>query len=135
MSKARLSILVAIGLVFTACAPGRLADLRDSFKLSAGLGFGLSADAKAGALTHPSVGIFSAAAMLGWDSRDVYGEFFEARVSEPYATDWDLKDGVSVPDAINHSGFLVAFDAHLYTDAFAGVLKPIGQDLPVEVVG
>ncbi len=53
MSLCGRVLLAMLLLAATGCAPGRMADLRDSGRLSLGLGLGLSADAKLGTLTHP----------------------------------------------------------------------------------
>ena len=39
---------IAAALIASGCAPGRLADLQDSGRISVGLSLGLSADAKLG---------------------------------------------------------------------------------------
>ena len=39
-------------------------------------------DAKLGDLTHPALGIVSSGAMVGFESREIDGAWFEARVSE-----------------------------------------------------
>ena len=134
MSRAVLSLVAIVLTLAVGCAPGRMADLRDSARLSAGLGFGLSVDAKAGALTHPSFGVVAASAMLGYDSRDVYGEFYEVRTSMPYSIDWDRKEGASWPDAINGTGWRAAFEAHQYHEAIAAIWQPAGQDRPEVMV-
>lgn len=130
MSRANVFVLFATLFVFAGCAPGRMADLRDSGRLSLGLGFGISADAKAGALTHPSFGILSTSAMLGFDSRDVYGEYYEARVSEPYATVWARDEKEPWLTALNDSGWRAAFKTRRYHEAVAAIWQPVGQSAP-----
>jgi hypothetical protein len=107
-----------------------MADLRDSGRFSLGFGIGLSVDAKVGPLTHPSLGISSAAAMVGSDSRDIYGVFLETRTSEPLATLWESQEGASFPSALNRSGWRAAFEAEAYETAFAAVSDPLRQERP-----
>ena len=78
-----LALVAALG-----CAPGRMADLRDSGRLGIGLGPGLSVDAKLGDLTHPALGLFGASAMWGWESREIEGFWYEGEVSDPFAIYW-----------------------------------------------
>ncbi len=133
----RAAVLAATLLLCTACAPGRMADLRDAGRLSAGLAFGLSADAKLGTLTHPSLGLFSAGAQLGSDSRKVWGFYFEARTSDPYATYFSRTRGkgkVSWPDSINGSGWRATFDSETYGAALTSINDGIMQQAPQAIV-
>ncbi|MCH6562406.1 MAG: hypothetical protein IH800_08325, partial [Myxococcales bacterium] len=66
-------LVVLITLAGLGCAPGRVADLKDSGRIGIGLGFGLSLDARLGDLTHPALGLLSVSAMLGFESRDIDG--------------------------------------------------------------
>lgn len=114
----RLFGLTALVALFAlGCAPGRIADLRDSGRASFGVGLGLSADVKAGALTHPSLGLWSASAMIGFDTRKVDGVFFEGRTSEPYATIWTRNIGTPWGQALNSTGWRAAFEAHQFQAA------------------
>ncbi len=124
------AVLLSIG-----CAPGRLADLRDAGRLSIGVGLGLSADAKVGALSHPSLGVASATADLGFDSRDVYGSFYAARTSEPYATWFGYEEGESILAALNDSGFRAAFEVHEWSSSFAAIGMGLGDERPEVLVG
>ena len=63
-----------------------MADLRDSGRMSLGVGLGLSADVKIGDLTHPSLGVLGVAAMYGLESRHIEGRFLEARISQESAS-------------------------------------------------
>lgn len=130
MLRVNFFVVLASVVVLAGCAPGRMADLRDSGRLSLGLGFGISADAKVGALTHPSFGILSTSAMLGFDSRDIYGEYYEARVSEPYATVWARDENEPWLSALNDSGWRAAFETRRYHEAVAAVWQPVGQSAP-----
>jgi hypothetical protein len=122
-------------LISTGCAPGRLADLRDAGRVSAGLGIGLSADAKVGALTHPSLGFFATSANLGFDSRDVYGVFHEGRTSEPFASAWARGQNVPFGDALNASGWRAAFKVQDIDIALAAISEPLdGHDAPDVIV-
>jgi hypothetical protein len=115
----RLGLVTFVALFALGCAPGRIADLKDSGRVSFGVGLGLSADIKAGALTHPSLGLWSASAMFGFDTRKVDGLFFEGRTSEPYATFWTRGIGTPWGQALNSTGWRVAFEAHEFQAALA----------------
>jgi hypothetical protein len=124
-------LLSLIGVVFLAgCAPGRIADLRDSGRLSFGIGAGLAVDAKAGALTHPSLGTSYASAKVGFDSRDVHGAYYEVGTSDPHAAFWAKHNGASLGQALNSSGWRAAFEVHEYEAALVAVGYPPGQDRP-----
>ena len=127
-------LVVGTFLLSIGCAPGRLADLRDAGLFSVGVGLGLSADAKVGALTHPSLGVATATADLGFDSRDVYGSFYAARASEPYATWLGYEKGKSVLGALNDSGLRVAFEVYEWSASFAAIGTGIGEERP-EILG
>lgn len=131
-SAIRAGIVLASFLVI-GCAPGRIADLRDSGRLSIGIGLGLSADAKLGDLTHPSLGLFSTAGMVGFDSRRVSGAYFDARTSEPYATWWALDGGSSLLGALNDSGWRASFETTGYGPALGPVLGPFRQGRPEDL--
>ena len=129
--------LLAIGAVLLSigCAPGRLADLRDAGRLSVGVGLGLSADAKVGALTHPSLGVASATADCGFDSRDVYGSFYAARTSEPYATWFGYEEGEPILGALNDSGFRAAFEVHEWSASFVAIGQGPHDERPEVLAG
>ena len=99
MAKGYLCAALALMWITTACAPGRVADLRDSGSLGLGIGVGLSADLKAGALTHPSLGTATASAMMGSDSRDVGGAYLQVSASDPHAFFFARRAGASVARA------------------------------------
>ena len=111
-----------------ACAPGRVADLRDSGRLSVGLALGLSVDAKVGDLSHPALGFVSASAMLGWESRDIDGAWYEARVSDPYATYWYRRDGQSWPFTLSSAGWRGVWESLGWMDAVRELDEPIDQE-------
>lgn len=123
--------LSALVVVLAGCAPGRVADLQDSMSLGLGIGAGLAMDLKAGMLTHPSLGTATASAMIGSDSRDVDGSYYEVGMAEPHATFWAhrLTNGAWGP-ALNESGWRAAFEVHEYTVAVAAIGYPPGQDRP-----
>ncbi len=126
----------ALALVFAlGCAPGRMADLRDSGSLSLGIGVGLAADAKVGFLTHPSVGSVTASAMWGSDSREVTGSFYQVSSSWPHSSFWASKEGASGGEALNSTGWRAAFEAHEFVVAFAAIGHPTGRDRPEVVAG
>jgi hypothetical protein len=120
-------------LALAGCAPGRMADLKDAGRLSLGLGLGLSVDAKLGDLTHPSLGILSASAMFGSDSRKVEGLFYEARTSEPYATYWMKARGFPTTDALNTTGWRGAFEVHSVDIAIDAIADPSPDEPPEEL--
>ena len=66
---------------------------------------GLSVDVRVGDLTHPSLGFGSSTAMVGSDSRDVFGAFVETRTSEFYATYWALRQDVPTGEAVDSTGW------------------------------
>jgi hypothetical protein len=110
-----------------------MADLKDAGRLSLGLGLGLSADAKLGDLTHPSLGILSASAMFGSDSRQVEGLFYEARTSEPYATLWSRSRGTPWSDALNTTGWRGAFEVTSVDVAIEAIAQADPQTPPEEL--
>jgi hypothetical protein len=112
------------------CATGRGADLQDTGRLSLGIGIGIAADAKLGALTHPAIGTRTASAMFGFDSRFVDGAFYQVGAYEPVATFWAMRSGSSVGPAINMTGWRAAFEARAYGDAFSTVGVPVAQERP-----
>jgi hypothetical protein len=134
MANRGFPLTLMVVLLLVGCAPGRMADLRDSGRLSLGIGAGLSVDAKAGALTHPSLGTAYASAKLGFDSRDVDGAFYEVGTSDPHAAFWASKEGASLGQALNDSGWRAAFEVHEYRAALVAVGYPPGQDRPEVLV-
>jgi hypothetical protein len=134
MSNVRRSLVLGVLALSVACAPGRMADLRDSGQLSVGIGLGLSADAKAGVLTHPSLGFASATADWGFESRDIYGSFYSARTSEPYASYFSYQEGASGLQALNDSGFRAAFEVHEWDAAFEAISGTVGRERPTVTV-
>lgn len=112
-----LAVALAALLGAQACAPGRLADLQDSGRLSAGLAVGLSVDAKVGDLTHPAVGVLSSAAMFGFETRHIDGFWYEARVSDPFATYWYRRDGQGWAWSLASSGWRGMWESPGYLDA------------------
>ncbi len=130
----RCALTLTPAICLLACAPGRMNDLKDTGRASIGLGLGLSADARLGALTWPSVGFLGTGAMYGWDSREIEGRFFEARISEPYATYWFRKDGFGWVDALNGTGFRGAFEVKSFEVAIDALTLPV-DDEPHEDVG
>jgi hypothetical protein len=124
-------VLSLIGVVvLVGCAPGRVADLRDSGRLSFGIGAGLAVDAKAGPLTHPSLGTAYSSAKVGFESRDVHGAFYEVGTSDPHAAFWAKRHGASLGQALNSSGWRAAYEVHEYEAAIIAVGHPHGQDRP-----
>ncbi|MEI6166465.1 MAG: hypothetical protein WCS52_04665 [bacterium] len=75
--------LLVIAAIFSGCATGRLADLRDCGKISIGVGAGLGADVGLGALVHPSVGILAKTYRVGSESRNVYSVWQEGEIYYP----------------------------------------------------
>jgi hypothetical protein len=116
MGSSRVLIVLSL-IVWVGCAPGRVADLRDSGRLSAGLGLGLSADVKLGDLTHPSLGAFAVSAQLGFESRNIDGPWYEASVSDPYALSWFRRENVPWGYALNLSGWRGVWESLDWLDA------------------
>ncbi len=123
MSKLALS-LGAIALFALGCAPGRMADLQDSVSLSLGAGVGIAADAKVGMITHPSLGSVTASAMLGSDSRDVAGSFYQVSSSFPHSMFWAHKEGLPSGQVMNSTGWRAAFEVKEFTAAFVAIGHP-----------
>lgn len=65
----RIPTLLLALLLGPGCAANRVADLQDCGRVSVGFGIGLGAHVKAGALTHPSLGVASAMRRYGHDDR------------------------------------------------------------------
>ena len=65
------------------CAPGRMDDLADCGKASVGVGPGVEAHAKAGFLTHPSIGVASVTWRAGHEGRELTGTWGESRCVWP----------------------------------------------------
>ncbi len=135
MSHVRASFVLVLMVVMLGCASGRVADLQDSIGLGIGIGAGLGMDIKAGMLTHPSLGSSTASAMIGSDSRDVDGVYYQVGMNEPHASFWAhrAKEGKWGP-ALNESGWRAAFEVHRYDVAFAAIGHPHGQERPEVVV-
>lgn len=133
MTQLARGLAVVLLGVLLGCAPGRMADLRDSGRMSLGVGLGLSADVKIGDLTHPSLGLLGVAAMYGWESRHIEGRFLEARISEPYATYWFKQRGFGWADALNDSGFRGAFEIHGYEVAVEAIKSGADDDPPEDL--
>jgi len=66
-------VLLGIGCV----SPGRLADLRDCFELSVGVGPGLAVDVDLGYLSHPSIGFAAVTQRAGVGNRECCGRWKE----------------------------------------------------------
>ena len=122
---AGLALLATLG-----CAPGRMADLRDSGRLGIGLGLGLSIDAKAGDLAHPALGVASVAAMTGFESRHIDGPFFDARIADPYATYWYRRAGVPWGFSLLSSGWRGVWEVKDLVDAVGEFDEPIDKEPP-----
>lgn len=120
-----LALLATLG-----CAPGRLSDLRDSGRLGIGLGLGLSADVKAGDLTHPALGVASVAAMTGFESRHVDGPFFDARVADPYATWWYRRADIPWGFSLLSSGWRGVWEVKDLVDAAGEFDEPLDKEPP-----
>ena len=114
----------AVVLLAAGCAPGRMADLRDSASLGLGIGLGVAADAKVGMFTHPSLGTVTASAMLGSDSRDVAGGYYQVSSSWPHSMFWEGKEGASLGRALNSTGWRAAFEVEEYSAAFLAIGHP-----------
>lgn len=128
----RLALSVgAIALFALGCAPGRMADLQDSVSLSLGVGVGIAADAKAGMITHPSFGSVTASAMLGSDSRDVAGSFYQVSSSFPHSMFWAHKEGLPGGQVMNSTGWRAAFEVKEYTAAFVAIGHPTANTTDV----
>ncbi len=110
------------------CAPGRVADLKDSGRLSIGVSLGLSADAKIGDLTHPALGLLSSSAMVGFESRNIDGTWYEGRVSDPFAIYWYRREGGSWAYALNSSGWRGVWESLDWLDAVDEFDEPFDQE-------
>lgn len=107
-----LALAAALG-----CAPGRIADLRDSGRLGIGFGPGLSVDAKLGDLTHPAIGLFGSSAMWGVESREIEGFWYEARVSDPFSIYWYRRTNEPWSCALISSGWRGTWESLGFFDA------------------
>jgi hypothetical protein len=101
-----------------------MADLQDSASLSLGMGVGIAADLKAGMLTHPSFGTVTASAMLGSDSRDVAGSFYQVSSGWPHSMFWAHKEGASGGQVMNSTGWRAAFEVKEFQAAFVAIGHP-----------
>jgi hypothetical protein len=110
------------------CAAGRVADLKDSGRVGIGLALGLSADAKVGDLTHPSLGFLSSSAMVGFESRKIDGTWHEARVSEPFATYWYRQKDASWAYTLTSSGWRGVWESLDWLDAVDELDEPFDQE-------
>ena len=111
-----------------ACAPGRIADLQDSGRISVGLSLGLSVDAKAGDLTHPTVGLLASSAMVGFETRHIDGAWYEARTSDPFATYWYRRNQQPWGWALNSSGWRVMWESLGWLDAVDEIDGELDQE-------
>jgi hypothetical protein len=128
----RLACLVLV-LSLAGCAPGRLADLRDAVHGSIGSGKGLSVDATLGFLSQPAIGLYGAKTVaLGVDGRDAYGFMGETRVSAPYAYSYARKQGRSVLESLNSSGWRSTYSVANMQRGFEEVDKPLEPLKPRE---
>jgi len=123
-----LSLLTLITLAGLGCAPGRVADLQDSGRMGIGLGLGLSVDARLGDLSHPALGLVSASAMMGFESRDIDGSWYEARVSDPYALYWYRREEKSWGHAFLYSGWRGTWESLDWLDALFEIDDPIDKE-------
>ncbi len=130
MHKLVLSV-GAIALFALGCAPGRMADLQDSMSLSMGIGVGIAADAKAGMITHPTFGSVTASAMVGSDSRDVAGSFYQISSSFPHSMFWAGKEGMPAGQVMNSTGWRAAFEVKEFTAAFVAIGHPTANTTEV----
>lgn len=121
-------LVVLITLAGLGCAPGRVADLKDSGRIGIGLGFGLSMDARLGDLTHPALGLLSVSAMLGFESRDIDGPWYEARVSDPYSTYWYRREEKPWGHAFLYSGWRGTWESLDWLDALFEIDDPIDKE-------
>jgi hypothetical protein len=124
----RIACTSLLVLALAACAPGRIADLQDSGRLSAGISLGLSVDAKLGDLTHPAIGVLSSSAMFGFETRHIDGSWYEARVSDPFATYWYRRDGRGWGWSLNSSGWRGMWEATSYLDALDEIDESFDQE-------
>ena len=120
---ALLALVSSVG-----CAPGRVADLKDSGRISFGLSLGLTADAKIGDFTHPALGVVGSSAMLGFESRDIDGTWYEARVSDPFAIYWYRREGAPWSQALLSSGWRGVWESLDWLDAIDELDEPIDRD-------
>ncbi len=123
--------LGAIALFSLGCAPGRMADLQDSVSLSMGAGVGIAADVKAGIITHPSIGTVTASAMLGSDSRNISGSFYQVSSSFPHSMFWAGKEGLPAGEVMNSTGWRAAFQVKEFTEAFVAIGHPTANTTEV----
>jgi hypothetical protein len=129
MTALARSLLLVAMLGGPGClAPGRAADLRDSGRIGIGIGLGLSADAKIGDLTHPALGIASASAMVGFEARDIDGPFYEANVSDPFATYWWRREGGPWGFSLNSSGWRGVWESVDWVDAIDEIDEPVDME-------
>ena len=134
MGSQRIACLVILGLLCAGCASGyskaRIADLQDAVGLALGGGVGLSADAKLGGLTQPSLGAASTALLVGSLGRDVDGLVFERRISFPYTVRLYVDERASISDLINTTGWHVLVESPSPDQAFEMMTDPLRGAVP-----
>lgn len=130
MSKLVVS-LTATALFAIGCAPGRMADLKDSISLGLGPGVGIAADLKAGMFTHPSLGTVTASAMVGSDSRVVSGSYYQIGSNFPHSMFWAHKEGASTGEMLNSTGWRAAFQVKDFNAAFVAIGHPTANTTEV----
>jgi len=128
----KLLVVGMLGSLFTGCATGRVADLRDVAKLSIHGGLGFSVDARIGALTQPSFGLWSTSAGIGLESREVGGVYFQKRISFPYSVSYFRERNRPFASALNSTGWLASFQVTGFSRAFEEIDRPLGTEPPRE---
>jgi len=128
----KLIVLAMMGAVCTGCATGRIADLRDVAKLSLHAGLGFSVDARLGALSQPSIGLWSTSMGVGLESRDVGGIYFQKRVSFPYSVSYFRERKRGLLSSLNATGWHASFQVRGFQRAFEEIDRPLGTRPPRE---
>jgi len=132
MSYRAITLGILLGTL-VGCASGRVADLRDVAKLSLHSGLGFSVDARLGALTQPSFGLWSTSMGMGLESRDVGGVFFHKRISFPYSIDHLLENGRPVGSALLSTGWYGNYQVRGFSRAFEEIERPLSTRPPREL--
>jgi len=127
-----IAVLALVSGIVTGCTSARLADLRDVAKVSLHGGVGLSADARLGVLTQPSIGLWATSMGIGFESREVYGVFFHKRISFPYAPSYLLDRERPTLSALNSTGWSAMYQVSGFQRAFEEIDRPLSTDPPRE---
>jgi hypothetical protein len=127
MTALRALLICFLAAAAGGCRSGRLADLRDCGRLSAGVGLGLSADVKIGDMSHPSLGIAAYTYRIGFENRNIAGVWTEGECAFPV---------VEIPNLMGPGDhFFMSYSRDLFAeghDATLNSMHAVGFWLPFE---